>query len=221
MALFSDKSRSDKSYSRTAMLTPEQQQQVADAISKVEHHSDAELVTVLARRSDNYTYLAIVVAAALALLTPGIIALLPFWLNAWEILFVQWSVFVVLALLLQWQPLLTRIIPKSVKYWRAANLARRQFLEQNLHHTRNHTGVLIFVSEIEHYVEIIADRGIDQYVDAKQWQKIVDDFIGQVRRGDTLQGFLQCVQSCGELLQQHVPATDQKNELPNHMIVLD
>lgn len=208
-------------YSSAPMLTQEQQQQVADAISAVERNTDAELVAVLARRADRYTYVPIVYAAAIALLTPGVIALTPFWLGPWEVLLTQWSVFIVLALLLQWPPLLARIIPQSVKRWRAANLARRQFLEQNLHHTREHTGVLIFVSEIEHYVEIIADRGIDQHVDAQRWQHIVDAFTAQVARGETLQGFLQCVNSCGELLQRHAPATDQKNELPNHMIVLD
>lgn len=208
-------------FSTAAMLTHAQQQQVADAISAVERHTNAELVTVLARRSDNYAYLAIIFAAALALLTPGIIALSPLWLSAWEILLVQWLVFIALAIVLQWQPLLTFLIPASVKRWRAANLARRQFLEQNLHHTHAHTGVLIFVSEIEHYVEIIADRGIAQHVEPAQWQQIVDDFTAQVKRGDIAQGFLQCVQSCGELLRRHVPATSQKNELPNRMIVLN
>jgi putative membrane protein len=209
------------------LLKPAEQQQITDAIAHIERNTDAELVTVLARSSDNYAYVAIVIAAAMALFTPGVIALLPFWLHAWdafalwEITAVQWLVFIVLALVLQWPPLLTRIIPARVKRWRASNLARRQFLEQNLHHTRNHTGVLIFVSELEHYVEIIADRGIDQHVEPQQWQAIVDKFITHVRSGDTLQGFLHCVNACGELLQQHVPATDQKNELPNHLIVID
>ncbi len=203
------------------LLTIDEQQQIAAAIAQVERNTDAELVTVLARRADNYAYFAIVVAAALALFTPGIIALLPFWLTAWEIQIAQWLVFILLALLMQWPPLLGRIIPGPVRRWRAANLARRQFLEQNLHHTRSHSGVLIFVSELEHYVEIIADRGIDRFVEPQQWQAIIDDFVAHVRRGNTLQGFLQCVSACGELLQQHVPATDQKNELPNHLIIID
>lgn len=210
-----------------ALLTEAEQRQVAEAISAVERNTDAELVTVLADRADRYTYIAILYAAAIALLTPGIVALASHWRGAWatfglwEVLFTQWSVFIALALLLQWQPLLTRIIPKSIKRWRAANLARRQFLEQNLHHTHAHTGVLIFVSEVERYVEIIADRGIDMHVEPAQWQRIVDTFTAQVKRGEIAQGFLQCVQSCGELLQTHVPATAQKNELPNHMVVLD
>jgi putative membrane protein len=203
------------------LLTEVEQRQVAEAIAAVERNSDAELVTVLARRADEYTYVPLLWAAAVALLTPGILALLPLWLDLWDVLIAQWLLFAALVVVLRWPPLMVRLVPKAVQRWRAGNLARRQFLEQNLHHTRGETGVLIFVAEAEHYVEIIADRGIARHVGQEQWQSIVDAFTAQVRRGDTLQGFLECVQRCGALLQEHVPATEQKNELPNHMILLD
>jgi putative membrane protein len=31
---------------------------------------------------------------------------------------------------------------------------------------------------------------------------------------------LNCIAGCGALLQQHVPTTHQKNELPNHLVIL-
>ena len=67
----------------------------------------------------------------------------------------------------------TQLIPKGVREWRASNMARRQFLERNLHHTDGDTGVLIFVSEAEHYVEILADRGISAQVDDGRWAEII------------------------------------------------
>lgn len=203
------------------MLTDEQRRQVADAIAAVERETDAELVTVLARRADDYRPISLLWAAAVALLTPGVLALTPFWLAMWEVMALQWLLFLLLALLLRWPPLLMRLVPRRVRQWRAGNLARRQFLEQNLHHTRFESGVLIFVSAAEHYVEIIADRGISQHVTHEQWQAIVDAFTAAVKRGETLRGFLDCINACGELLKQHVPASDQKNELPDHLVVLD
>jgi putative membrane protein len=119
------------------------------------------------------------------------------------------------------EPLLFRLLPKSLRHWHAANLARRQFLEQNLHHTAGQTGVLIFVSEAERYVEIIADRGINRHVDASEWQSIIDQLTERVGQGKTLEGFLECIQRCGELLKTHVPAISPKNELPNHLIVIE
>ncbi len=202
------------------LLNAEQQKQVADAIARVEKTTDAELVTVLAKRSDRYTYIPWLWAALLALITPSLLLLSPLWLEAPTIALIQLAVFAIAALLLHIPFIAIRLIPKAVRSWSASNLARRQFLENNLHHTRGETGVLIFVSETERYVEIIADRGINAKVKPEQWQSMVANFIAAVKRGDTLTGFLDCINACGALLQQHVPATHQKNELPNRLIVL-
>lgn len=56
-------------------------EQVRDAIMAAERRTDAELVTVLASRSDSYGYIASLYAAALALLTPAVLALTPLWLS--------------------------------------------------------------------------------------------------------------------------------------------
>lgn len=202
------------------LLTEQEAQQVAEAISKVEAETDAELVTVLAKQADDYHYIPTLWAALIALISPGLVMFTPFWLDVTEVMLIQLVVFLVMAGLLRIPPVMARIIPSGVKEWRAANLARRQFLENNLHHTVGETGVMLFVSETEHYVEIIADRGISQFVDDMEWQRIVDEFTDSVRKGNTLEGFLTAVDRCGELLIKNVPATGVKNELPNHMILL-
>jgi putative membrane protein len=206
---------------KTRLLSEEDQRAVSEAIAAVERNTDAELVTVLARQADTYHYIPALWAAAIALLVPGAFAMTPLWLSLWDVLLLQWLVFVVLVCVLRIPAVMFRLIPQSIRVWRAGNLARRQFLEQNLHHTRHQTGVLIFVAEAEHYVEIIADRGIDQYVDTSEWRAIVDEFTYSVRRGDTRDGFLRCIERCGALLHTHVPATDQKNELPNHLVLIE
>lgn len=203
-----------------ALLTEQQVQQVADAISRVEEETDAELVTVLAKQADSYHYIPTLWAALIALVSPGIAMFTPFWISVTEVMLVQVIVFLGTAIILRIPPVMRRIIPKPVKQWRAANLARRQFLENNLHHTAGETGLLIFVSETERYVEIIADRGISEHVPDQRWQQIVDEFTRLVHEGKTLEGFLLAVDRCGELLIEHVPATSRKNELPNHMILL-
>lgn len=203
-----------------ALLSASEQQQVAQAISAVERETDAELVTVLAARADDYTYIPLLWASLLALLVPGAINYFGAWLSAQELLLVQWLSFAGLSLLLRIPSLTTRLIPRAVRHWRASNLARRQFLEHNLHHTSDGTGMLIFVSEAEHYVEILVDQGISSRLPDATWQAIVADFTQRVKRGETLQGFLGCIQACGEHLKQHLPATSTRNELPNHLVIL-
>lgn len=203
-----------------ALLNESEQRQVAAAINAVERETDAELVTVLAARADDYTYIPLLWASVLALLVPGALNYFFAWLSAQELLLVQWLSFAGLSLLLRIPVLTTRLIPRSVRHWRAANLARRQFLEHNLHQTAGATGMLIFVSEAEHYVEILVDRGISTRLPDETWQAIVATFTERVKQGQTLQGFLGCIEACGALLKQHVPATHERNELPNHLVVL-
>jgi putative membrane protein len=204
-----------------ALLTVEQQQKIADLIRDIEARTDAELVTVLASRSDNYNYISLMWAAVVALLVPILALTLPFWLEARELVLLQGGVFLTFALLFRIPAILYLLVPKRIRFWRAANMARRQFLDNNLHHTRGESGMLIFVSEAEHYVEIIADRGINNLVAPGHWQALVDDFIHAVKKGETFKGFEDCLRKCGDQLIAKLPATHTKDELPNHLVVID
>lgn len=202
------------------LLTESELQQVAEAIDRIERDTDAELVTVLAAQADDYRYIPLLWASLISLLLPGALLFFSGWLAAWQLLLVQWLTFIVLAVIFRMPKLTSRLIPRSVRHWRACNLARRQFIELNLHHTDGGTGMLIFVSEAERYVEILVDRGISSRIDNSAWESIVENFTGKVRDGQVLQGFLGCIEACGSLLKQHVPATHERNELPNHLVVL-
>lgn len=203
------------------LLTERELEQVAEAINRVERHTDAELVTVLAAQADDYRYIPLLWASLLALLLPGALVFFTGWLSAWQMLLAQWATFIVLALVFRIDAVTSRLIPRSVRHWRACNLARRQFIEQNLHHTAAGTGMLIFVSEAERYVEILVDRGISSRIDDAVWQSVVAAFTEDVRNGQVLEGFLTCIETCGALLTEHLPATHERNELPNHLVVIE
>jgi putative membrane protein len=203
------------------LLNEAQKKQVASAIAEVEKTTDAELVMVLARRADNYLYIPTLWAAFVALISPTIILFTPFWLTHHEVLLTQWVIFFICLLVFRIPPLMVRLVPKSVRYRRASNLAYRQFLENGLHHTQGETGVLIFVSEAEHYVEILADRGISQHVSDEQWQGMVDELISRIKQKQTLDGMIECISAAGALLRRYAPATHDKNELPDHLVILD
>ena len=202
------------------LINDDQKEKIRAAIASVEAHTYGELVTVLARKADDYRYIGLTWAALLALVSPFALMMSPLWLDTQHYLILQLAVFTVLALLSQWQPVRRFLVPRKIAHWRAANLARRQFLENNLHHTEQESGLLIFVAEEERYVEIIADRGISRHVAPEQWQDIVDEFTESVKCGDTEGGFLRCIERCGELLKHHCPAQETQNELPDHLVIL-
>lgn len=203
------------------LLTEQERQQVAAAIAAVEKNTDAEIVTVLARQADDYTYISLLWASLIALIVPSAANYFGEWLEVHQLAIVQWSCFIVLSFVFRLRWLTPRLIPDAVRYWRASNLARRQFLAQGLHRTKNATGVLIFVSEAERYVEILVDNGISSLIADEVWIEIVDDFTTLVKSGRTLEGFLGSIAACGSLLATQVPATRTKNELSNRLIILD
>ena len=197
------------------------QRQIAEAIARAERRTDAELVTVLARRADDYAYWPLLWAAVLALTVPGLLHWLLAWPSVRGVLMGNVLLFVVLCLLLRNPRLADWLIPRALRRWRAARLARQQFREQNLQRTAGATGVLIFVSEAERHVEILVDQGVERYLDASARAAIVGRFAEQVRQGRTVQGFVECIEACGEALSQHVPPTHTRNELPNRLVILD
>ena len=203
-----------------ALRTPQQQQQVADAVTRAEQRTDAEIVTVLAPRADDYSYIPLLWASLIALVVPALVHFLIGGLQIYGLLMLQWACFVFLSLIFRLPAITTRLIPPRIRHWRASNLARRQFLEQKLHHTQDRTGVLIFVSEAERYVEILVDEGISRHLDNSDWGTIVSDFTRRVALGHTAEGFINCIDACAELLERHVPKTHPRNQLPNRLVML-
>ena len=203
-----------------ALLTPQQQQQVAEAVTRAEQRTDAEIVTVLAPRADDYSYIPLLWASLIALVVPALVHFLIGGLQIYGLLMLQWACFVFLSLIFRLPAITTRLIPPRIRHWRASNLARRQFLEQKLHHTQDRTGVLIFVSEAERYVEILVDEGISRHLDNSDWGTIVSDFTRRVALGHTAEGFIACIDACAELLERHVPKTHPRNQLPNRLVML-
>lgn len=205
-----------------ALLSDADRTRIADAVRRAEQRTSAELVTVIAGSSDTYLALPLLIAAAVALILPGVLWLLDLAYGFGTLYAIQLGAFVVLALLLRWQPLAARLVPAHVKVARANRHAREQFLLRGLHRTRARAGVLLFVSAREHHVEIIADEGINTLVPPDTWNKIIVTFTGAVRAGEVARGFVAAIDAIADVLAQHFPrAPDDRNELPDRLVELD
>jgi putative membrane protein len=202
-----------------AFLTDPDRQKIASAITEMERRTSGEIVTVVAQAADDYRYIPLLWPALAALYLPAV--LLTIWpaMGGWPLYLIQAAAFVGLAILAHLPPVRMVLVPEAVKRRRASRLAREQFFEQGLHLTRARTGVLIFVSVDEHYVEIIADEGINTLVPPGTWDGAVADFVGRVRAGRITEGFLAMVEVVGTRLAEHFPrAADDRDELPNRLI---
>ena len=73
-------------------------------------------------------------------------------------------------------------------------------------HTRNRSGILIFVSMAEHYARVIAHEGIaqkDEY--SAEWQAAINSLTEHIRNGRIAAGFVAAIQRCGDVLAVHAP----------------
>jgi putative membrane protein len=202
-----------------ALIKDADRQRIADAIRKVEAHTQGELVCVVARASGSYRFLPLLWATLVALSVPAVVWLAGLWWTGNEIYFAQVAMFVFSAVLFGWTPVKMRLIPRRTQTQQAARLAREQFFAQRLHMTRERTGVLLFVSEAEHYVEILADEGINAKVAAGTWEGIVAGFVAHVKQHRTADGFVETIGACGKILGEQFPARrENPDELPNRLI---
>lgn len=201
-------------------VSEQDQQRVADAITRAESQTSGEIVAVIAAESASYFYVAFMWAALAALAVP-----FPFifwtWWPVQHIYLLQIVVFAVLVAVLMYRPLRLALVPTTLKHGRAHRRAVEQFLAQNLHTIPGHTGVLIFVSVAERFAEILADKGIDAKVPETTWDTIVMDLADAIGKGKAGDGFVRAIDAVGAHLAQHFPPGSRDPQgLTNHLIVL-
>ena len=127
------------------------------------------------------------------------------------------------------------IIPERVKEKAVTNRAMRYFTESGVYCTKEHTGILIFVSYLEHEVRIIADKGLNDKIPNDLWTQVADEIAQDIAKGSVKDGFIKAIEKCGALFTENFPlenaeaagssATDESsdvnpNELSNSLVIL-
>jgi len=98
--------------------------------------------------------------------------------------------------------------------------AVRAFFEKKLYRTREETGVLIFISTLEHKVWILGDRGINERIGQQLWETLAGELAGMIREDHAFEGVCAVIVKLGKALKEHFPrAADDTNELPDEVIV--
>lgn len=113
-------------------------------------------------------------------------------------------------------------MPRKAGHCTGFERALQVFDELDMHKTSAHNGVLIYVAFKEHQCSIIGDQGIHQYVGQDFWQQQCDLMIEQFRQKQYTQGIVAAIEQIGKELAQYFPIqADDKNELPNEVIIHD
>lgn len=198
-------------------FTEEEKEKIKVTTIEVEARTIGEVATVVIDQSSEYREAEIAGGVFVGSLASLIISVLFFHASVWAFIPCAFILFFPARLLFQKVPALKiSFIGKARKEKAVKERALRTFYERGLYKTKKHTGVLFFLSLLEHKVWILADKGIHGKVQQQtlnRFARIVSDGIKDGRAPDAL---CEAITGMGELLWEYYPITDaDTDELPN------
>jgi putative membrane protein len=208
-------------YRAVRALADEDHRAVHEALAEAERKTVGEILPVVVERSDPHPGAEWL--AALSFLIVGSSALLAWmpWQNPLAVLVAQVGLGAAGFGLARLLPGFKRLfILENRATAVAEEQAFQEFYANGLHKTEAATGVLLFVSLLEHRVVILADEGIDAKVDAEFWADTDDAILDGIRAGSLRDGLLDGIRRAGELLSEQFPWREgDRNEIPDRLIV--
>jgi putative membrane protein len=201
------------------------ERRVREAIQQAEGRTAGEIVPVVVPRSDAYEVATWRGAAFGALLSLAAVLLVVQFYSGWGLgwLFSPWGIALVALTAGSLGALLTTYVPALKRLTVGDDLldetvhrrALQAFVEEEVFATRDRTGILIFVSLLEHRVEVLGDTGINQQVQPDDWADIVDRIRESIRNGRLTDGIVEAIEMCGRLLERRgvTIRADDENEL--------
>ena len=119
--------------------------------------------------------------------------------------------------------LLTAFVPAVKRSLIGADVLERRvrrraavaFLEEEVFSTDDRTGILLFLSLLEHRVVVLGDAGINAKVGEDEWLAITDAIAAGIRDGRPGEALVEGIGACGRLLSRRGVEIqpDDRNEL--------
>lgn len=215
------------------LFSDDDHERIRAAVAAAERRTAGEIVPYVVRQSGRYDVAvwrgaaagALVAAAALL----GVATLYDGWGLGW--LYSAWAMAaamglggtlgaVAVALL---DPLRRLLAGPALLAETVHRRAAQAFADEEVFDTRDRTGILLFVSLLEHRLEVVGDKGIDAKVEPGEWTEVVDLVRAGIRRGDLAGGLVAAIERCGDLLHRRGVALrdDDTDELPDGLRVHD
>jgi putative membrane protein len=201
-------------------FTSEETERIQQAVIAAEKNTSGEIVPMVVSVSGHYAEVELS-ALVVGLVLGSLAALI--WHDPWGSVqaYLLWPALgAASGLLVASIPSVKRRLIRADRMTEAVHLrSLAAFTAHGLHYTKAHTGVLLFVSLLEHRVIVLADRGINEKVAPGTWDEVVRIVTEGLRSGDACRAFCSAIERCGAILAQFFPrAADDDDELANNLI---
>ncbi len=198
--------------------------QITDAIGQAESTTSGEIVPMIVRRSSTVGHVPVILLTLLVALFFVLDG--PGWQA--EVIGAHWVWYLVdVALLMVVTAVGARLPWMQRLLTTRADQAQQvdfrsviEFYQSNTHRTKDATGVLIFISLMEHRAVVLADKAINDKVANDTWKEVCDQLITGIKKKTLGQAICQAVLRCGEIMTPDFPiASDDENELRDNLII--
>jgi len=202
------------------------EEKVLDALEQMvtdfEAGTAAELVLVLARRSDVYRDIPYRVGLIAVFSVLTLLLFLPVDFRPEMLLVDSLLAFALGFLAGRMLPSLTRLLTTPKR--RAAQVrqaAQAVFTDRGVTLTKDRTGLLIYLSWLERRVELIADVGVERCLPAAEWNLAIRPLQSFMLHKDFPEALDKAMAPLRQALAQRLPRqADDQDEIPNRPVVL-
>ncbi|MFO7895865.1 MAG: hypothetical protein R6U84_02925 [Candidatus Cloacimonadales bacterium] len=218
-------------------LSTEDQARIKAAIGKAESKTSGEIATAFVGESYDYAIYELLFAVVIGFIYFAVMLLFSNQVDSWLaqkfwnynssylLGFYGFSTFLVITVvyLLANLPLIDRlIVSKKIRQRKVHERALRHFVESGVYNTVHRTGILIFISALEHRVELLADTGINQLIPQEDWNKIVEQIVQGIKLKQPADYLIKAIEDCGKLLAENFPIQAEPiNELADEITILE
>jgi putative membrane protein len=201
------------------ILNTEQKKQLEARIAAAEKATSGEIVVRIVKSSGGYAWIPWAYAASgtlVASMAIGICSAYDWSFSAMQLL--EWQIVGACSgiLLSLWGPSRRLLVSKNVRAAKVHRQSLAHFVAAGISETRDRTGILVYVSEFERRVEILADKGIHVLLGEGYWKDQVEGIVKGVAQRKAGEALCRAVDEMGAKLAAHFPArADDQNELSN------
>jgi len=208
-------------------FSDDDRRRIGEAVREAEKGTSGEVVVVITDASDDYDEArwraAFGLAGLVMLADLGYRHFAPFWLswNADAVWLGVWGAGALGYMAASWAPLRRALIGRERMALRVRRAAEGAFTAERVFETRDRTGILIFLSLLEHQVRVLPDAGIAAKAPETEWASVVSTMVQGMKAGRPTDAVVTAVRSCGDILRAagFTARPDDANELPDDALL--
>jgi len=214
----------------SSLFSQADRDRIKAAVEEAEGKTSGEIVPYVVERSDHYEDAEWRCAFLLGFIAFCVCVYLRNFTNAWvpvdavEIGLASFAAFAIGMLAAKYiRPVKIFFAGRHQIDHRVAQRAAEAFISEEVFDTKRRTGILIFVSLLEHRVLVIGDTGINAKVNKVEWHSVVERIVAGINEKRIIDGLVDGIREAGTLLKKRQVRrrADDRDEIPDSLRVSD